>query len=59
MIHNLKSKFAGFTIMVLLLSVPLAIMAENQTKQKKRSSSTKTVTGLGCVGPEWRSGAFF
>lgn len=52
MIHNLKSKLAGLTIMVLLLSVPLASMAQNQTKQKKHSSSTtKTLTGTGCVGP--------
>lgn len=52
MMHSLKSKLAGFAIMALSLSVPLASMAQSQTKQKKQSSPpAKTVTGVGCVGP--------
>ncbi len=52
MIHNPKSKLAGFAIMALLLSMTMAIMVQSQTKRKKPSSATSTsVTGTGCVGP--------
>ncbi|HEV2960279.1 MAG TPA: hypothetical protein VG649_00525 [Candidatus Angelobacter sp.] len=47
MIRNYKNSLAMLTIMVSLLIA----MASGQVKQKKTSSPTKAIQGMGCVGP--------
>ncbi|HEV3037972.1 MAG TPA: hypothetical protein VHA33_09325 [Candidatus Angelobacter sp.] len=47
MIRTQRSRAAICAILFLLLTA----VAPNQTKQRKSPSSTKTVTGRGCVGP--------